>query len=99
MASSLRPPLTRRSPEEVGIPSAALVALAERLHDEGLDPHALLSRRARRRGRVRDRPGAVRPRPAGARLLGIQDVHVVMIGFLADEGRLSLMPRSRACST
>ncbi|MEZ5187260.1 MAG: hypothetical protein R2723_01090 [Microbacterium sp.] len=42
MASSLRPPLTRRSPEEVGIPSAALVALAERLHDEGLDPHALL---------------------------------------------------------
>lgn len=35
-------PLVRRSPEELGIPAAALLALADRLAEEGLDPHALL---------------------------------------------------------
>ena len=89
MASSLRPPLTRRSPEEVGIPSAALVALAERLHDEGLDPHALLVARG---GEVvfetawapyaLDRPALV--------YSASKTFTSLAIGFLADEGRLSL---------
>ena len=35
-------PLPRRSPEELGIPTAALVALTDRLQTEGLDPHALV---------------------------------------------------------
>ena len=89
MASSLRPPLTRRSPEEVGIPSAALVALAERLHDEGLDPHALLVARG---GEVvfetawapyaLDRPALV--------YSASKTFTSLAIGFLADEGRLGL---------
>ena len=46
MPASLSRPLVGRASEEVGIPSAALLALAARLQDEGLDPHALLVARA-----------------------------------------------------
>lgn len=82
-------PLARREPEEVGIPSAALAALAERLADEGLDPHALL---VARHGEVAfettwapyrlDRPALV--------YSASKTYTSLAIGFLADEGRLGL---------
>ena len=82
-------PLVRRSPEELGIPAAALLALADRLAEEGLDPHALL---VARHGAVAfeaawapyrlDRPALV--------YSASKTFTSLAIGFLADEGRLSL---------
>lgn len=86
--STLRP-LARRSPEALGIPPQALVALADRLQEEGLDPHALLVARG---GAVAfetawapyrlDRPALV--------YSASKTFTSLAIGFLADEGRLGL---------
>lgn len=82
-------PLVRRDPEALGIPSAALVALADRLEREGLDPHALLVARG---GEVAfetawapytlDRPALV--------YSASKTYTSLAIGFLADEGRIGL---------
>lgn len=82
-------PLPRRDPEALGIPSAALVALADRLQDEGLDPHALL---VARRGEFAfeaawapyrlDRPALV--------YSASKTYTALAIGFLVDEGRIGL---------
>lgn len=82
-------PLVRRSPEARGIPPQALTALADRLQDEGLDPHALLVARG---GEVvfeaawapyrLDRPALV--------YSASKTYTSLAIGFLADEGRLGL---------
>ncbi|MBN9177411.1 MAG: HAD-IA family hydrolase [Microbacterium sp.] len=82
-------PLVRRSSEELGIPTAALLALADRLAEDGLDPHALL---VARRGEVafetawapyrQDRPALV--------YSASKTFTSLAIGFLADEGRVSL---------
>lgn len=81
--------LARRTPEALGIPTAALAALADRLQDEGLDPHALL---IARHGEVAfetawapyrlDRPALV--------YSASKTYTSLAIGFLADEGRLGL---------
>jgi len=82
-------PLVRRAPEDLGIPSPALVALADRLQEEGLDPHALLVARG---GDVAfetawapytlDRPALV--------YSASKTYTSLAIGFLADESRLGL---------
>lgn len=89
MPASLSRPLVGRASEEVGSPSAALLALAARLQDEGLDPHALLVARA---GDVvfetawapyaLDRPALV--------YSASKTYTSLAIGFLADEGRVGL---------
>lgn len=87
MSAAPSRPLVRRAPEEVGIPSAVLLALAARLQEEGLDPHALLVARG---GDVAfetawapytlDRPALV--------YSASKTYTSLAIGFLADEGRL-----------
>ncbi|MFC7925532.1 HAD-IA family hydrolase [Microbacterium laevaniformans] len=82
-------PLARRAPEGLGIPEAAVLALAERLAAEGLDPHALL---VARHGEVAfetawapyhlERPALV--------YSASKTYTALAIGFLADEGRLGL---------
>ncbi|WP_431804878.1 HAD-IA family hydrolase [Microbacterium sp. bgisy203] len=82
-------PLVRRDPEDLGIPAPAFLALADRLEEEGLDPHALL---VARHGEVAfetawapyrlDRPALV--------YSASKTFTSLAIGFLADEGRLSL---------
>ncbi|MGB4780028.1 serine hydrolase domain-containing protein, partial [Microbacterium sp.] len=89
MASATPRALVRRSPESLGIPTPALIALADRLQDEGLDPHALL---IARHGEVAfetawapyrlDRPALV--------YSASKTYTSLAIGFLADEGRLTL---------
>lgn len=81
--------LVRRDAEDLGIPTAALLALADRLEEEGLDPHALL---VARHGEVAfetawapyrlDRPALV--------YSASKTFTSLAIGFLADEGRLAL---------
>lgn len=89
MTSPTTRALARRSPEALGIPTAALAALADRLQDEGLDPHALL---IVRHGEVAfetawapyrlDRPALV--------YSASKTYTSLAIGFLADAGRLTL---------
>jgi len=89
MPASPSRPLERRDPEGLGIPVAAVTALVDRLHDEGLDPHALSI--------VSE--GAVVFETAWAPYTLERPVLVysasktytaLAIGFLADEGRISL---------
>jgi len=82
-------PLARRVPESLDIPEAALLALAERLAAEGLDPHALL---VARHGEIAfeaawapyrwERPALV--------YSASKTYTALAIGYLADEGRLRL---------
>lgn len=79
----------RRYADELGVPSAALAALVERLEAQGLDPHALLIARG---GQVAfeaawapyrlDRPALV--------YSASKTFTSLAIGFLVDEGRLAL---------
>lgn len=81
--------MSRRSPEELGIPAVALAALADRLQSEGLDPHALVIARG---GQVAfeaawapyrlDRPALV--------YSASKTFTSLAIGFLVDEGRIAL---------
>lgn len=83
------PPLERRAPEEVGLPAPALLALADRLQEEGLDPHALLVAR----GGVVAFETAWRPYRLDLPALvysASKTYASLAIGFLADEGRLDL---------
>ncbi|GAA3027540.1 HAD-IA family hydrolase [Microbacterium dextranolyticum] len=84
-----RSPLMRRDPAALGIPQAALLALADRLAEESLDPHALLIARG---GDVAfetawapyalDRPALV--------YSASKTYTALAIGYLADERRLRL---------
>lgn len=82
-------PLIRRSPEALGIPSAALVALADRLESEGLDPHALLVARG---GAVAyEHAWAPYRLDSPALVYSASKTYTSLaIGFLVDEGRLGL---------
>lgn len=83
------PPLERRAPEEVGLPAPALLALADRLQEEGLDPHALLVAR----GGVVAFETAWEPYRLDLPALvysASKTYASLAIGFLADEGRLDL---------
>lgn len=83
------PPLERRAPEAVGIPAAALAALADRLQEEGLDPHALLVAR----GGVVAFETAWAPYrlEQPALVYSVSKTYTSLaIGFLVDEGRLGL---------
>jgi len=82
-------PLPRRSPEELGIPTAALAALTDRLQAEGLDPHALVIARG---GEIAFETAWAPYRLDRAALVysASKTFTSLAIGFLADEARLSL---------
>jgi len=82
-------PLPRRAPESLGIPEAALLALAERLAAEGLDPHALL---VARHGEVAFETAWAPYRLERPALVysASKTYTALAIGFLAGEGRLRL---------
>lgn len=79
----------RRTPAELGIPAAAVLALAERLSAEGLDPHALL---VARHGDVAFETAWAPYRLERPALVysASKTFTSLAIGFLADEGRLGL---------
>jgi len=82
-------PLPRRTLVELGIPEAAVLALAERLAAEGLDPHALL---VARHGEVAFETAWAPYRLERPALVysASKTYTSLAIGFLADEGRLRL---------
>lgn len=82
-------PLARRAPECLGIPEAAVLALAERLAAEGLDPHALL---VARHGEVAFEAAWAPYRLERPALVysASKTYTSLAVGFLADEGRLTL---------
>lgn len=82
-------PLVRRAPEHLGIPEAAVLALAERLAAEGLDPHALL---VARHGDVAFETAWAPYRLERPALVysASKTYTALAIGSLADEGRLGL---------
>lgn len=89
MSAPVPQPLTRRAPQEVGISPDALETLARRLQDDGLDPHALLVTRGEEvvyetawAPYRLDRPVLV--------YSASKTFTSLAIGYLADEGRLSL---------
>lgn len=81
--------LPRRTPAAAGIPASALAALADRLQDEGLDPHALT---VVSEGAVVFETAWAPYRLERAVLVysASKTYTSLAIGFLADEGRLSL---------
>lgn len=89
MSAPVPQPLARRAPQEVGISPDALETLARRLQDDGLDPHALLVARGEEvvyetawAPYRLDRPALV--------YSASKTFTSLAIGYLADEGRLSL---------